>query len=814
MIGGTDPARPRRAAIGSSPAFPWACIAAAVVVANLPGLLHLVTTNPLVIDGYLVPSPTGWLPGLPFIDPNAGYTTQALGHLAALDWLHGHVPWWNPFEGVGGPLAGEMQSGAFFPPNILLALHQGMLIVQVLLEMVAGWSTYRVAHRLGIGRPFSTTAGVAFALCGTFAWFTHAPTRPVALLPLGILGVEQALSAAVGKRSGGWQLLGLALALSVLAGFPETAFLDALFTTWWAIVRIGAQAKTCWRPMLTKLVAGLLTGLALSAPLLVAFVGYLPSADVGSAGGALASTSLPAQGLAQLVLPYALGPIFGFHSLHGSVDIISTVWGGVGGYLSATLVAAALVGLVGRRDRMLRIGLGLWIALCLLRTFGYPPVVHVMAGLPGIRLAAFYRYADPSWELAAVLLAAYGLDDIARHLTRRRTLALGATLAAALCAWSAFTAWPLLADVSGPSGARNDHPHAYVVGSFVLAGTALSLLILGGAWAGLAPGRPRRQRLRHRGRVVMASAVCVEAIVLFGFPYLSAPTPVALDVGPVHWLQAHLGTDRFATLGPIQPGYGSYFGIAEVNVDDLPLPSTWTGYIAHSLDTNVPVHAFTGGAVANPHGPTPAEELNAHLANYEAVGVRYVVEDGAGTDPQGNPFPARGSPAWPAGPRLVYRDPITEIWELPTAVPAFTMRPESIIPVPCSVVDHGWNEATVSCPRNSVLVRQVQYLPGWSATVNGTAVPVVKNTSGPPGLFQQVSVPAGTSTVRFTYLPPYELPALVAAGIALVVILAAGRFRRLPVALDGRRVGPAHRPSRATGRPHPGAAADTTDRSG
>ena len=46
---------------------------------------------------------------------------QALGHLVATDWFSGHVPWWNPYEGLGVPLAGDMQSGAFFPPTLLFA---------------------------------------------------------------------------------------------------------------------------------------------------------------------------------------------------------------------------------------------------------------------------------------------------------------------------------------------------------------------------------------------------------------------------------------------------------------------------------------------------------------------------------------------------------------------------------------------------------------------------------------------------------------------------------------------------------------------
>ncbi|MHB1710642.1 MAG: hypothetical protein ACYCV7_04465, partial [Acidimicrobiales bacterium] len=255
---------------------PIACIAAAVLAANLPAIVHLVTTNPLAFDAHLAPGASGLLPGLPSIDPDAGYTAQALGHLAAMDWLHGHIPWWNPFEGIGAPLAGEMQSGAFFPLTLLLALHQGLLLLQVTLEVVTGWATYFLVRRVGVGRTFSAAAGVAFGLCGTYAWFSYAPIRPIALLPLALLGVERSLSAAAERRRGGWRLLAAAIAFSILAGFPETTFIDGLFVVGWALMRIVGPGRACWRPLLAKVTLGGVVGVALSAPLVVAFITYLP----------------------------------------------------------------------------------------------------------------------------------------------------------------------------------------------------------------------------------------------------------------------------------------------------------------------------------------------------------------------------------------------------------------------------------------------------------------------------------------------------------------------------------------------------------
>jgi hypothetical protein len=767
--------------------FPVACIFVAVVAANLPALLHLVTSNPLAVDAYLSPGKSAWLPGRPYIDPNSAFTTQALGHLATLDWLHGHIPWWNPFEGIGSPLAGEMQSGAFFLPTFLLVFHQGMLFLQIFLETTTGWATYLLVRKLGVGRTFSIAGGVAFGMCGTYAWLTHAPIRPIVLLPLSILGVERALSAARELRPGGWRLLAAALAFSILAGFPETTFIDGIFVAWWTVFRLAGPGRACWRAMVAKLAAGILVGVALAAPLIVAFVTYLPSANLGGHGHLLAHAGLRATGLSQLILPYSLGPISGFRAAGGGIDVISGLWGSVGGYLSVTLIAAALVGLIGRQNRMLRVGLGVWVLLCLLRTYGFQPVVHLFAAVPAINATAFFRYADPSWELAVVILAVFGLDDIACRVTRRGVLVGSAVLTGAMVAWAGMTAWPVMAH-AGTTTPGHGNRQVYVVWSMAFAGVVLILLVVGG-WRAARRSRAvptrRTKRIKRQGRILAAAAICVESTLLLSFTYASAPPPPPLHLGSVTWLQAHLGTYRFATLGPIQPNYGSYFGIAEVNTTDLPIPKDWVIYVNSELDTNSPTLLFTGASTIDRQAQSPADEFTSHLANFEAVGVRYIVTNANGLDIFGTRFPTAGTDPWPGGPRVVYHDSFAEIWELPTPAPLFSLVAESpensvdtnFVGAGCSVTGQGWDQATVTCSRPSMLIRQVQFMPGWSANVNRNAVAVNKVPFGPTGLFQEVPVPSGRSIVRFNFLPPHETAAILVAFLAGVTLI--GSFPRV-----------------------------------
>ena len=68
-------------------------------------------------------------------------------------------------------------------------------------------------------------------------------------------------------------------------------------------------------------------------------------------------------------------------------------------------------------------------------------------------------------------------------------------------------------------------------------------------------------------------------------------------------------------------------------------------------------------------------------------------------------------------------------------------------------------------------------MPGWSARVNGHSSTIVTVN----GVYQQVNVPAGTSTVTYSFVPPHEDDSLLAgllAGLVLVGSLAVGRRTR------------------------------------
>ena len=742
----------------------WAMIGvvACVVLANLPYLLDFVDPNPLGPRGSLmVGAPAGWIQGQPVIDPNYGFISQALTHRAMLDLVHFHLPWWNPFEGAGTPLAGEMQSAAFFPPSVLTLISNGQLYEHILLEATAGVATYLVLRRLAVGRWAAGAGGVAFALNGTFAWFAHATVNPVAFLPLLVLGIEIAYSASLDGRHGGWWLIAGAGALSFYAGFPEVAYIDTVLGIAWFAWRLGCLPRPRRSSLIVKGALAAAVGIALSAPLLIAFLDYLAHGNVGFHGtSAFGSAHLPAEALPQLVLPYVYGPIFGFAD---PKFLMTNIWGSVGGYLALTLVVFAFAGLVSAGRHALRIILSVWIVLVLARVYGQIPLLgHVFGFLPGMSQVAFFRYAPPSLEFAVAVLAAFGLDALAHDAKARRTLAIATLATLAVFVVAAVGARSLADRLVG----FGRHPYY----ELALAWAAL-VLVATGVLAAL-----RRARLVP---LLAATLVAVDVIVMFAVPELSAPRQVQLDLAPATYLEQHLGTSRFFTLGPLQPNYGSYFGIASANINDLPFPTVYGRYVKSRLDPFVDPTVFVGfvGGGRSVWVPSPQQELVSHLNGYREAGVAYVLA------PAGQRLPES-----PATLQLVARTPTTWIYHLAGAKSYFTAGDGR-----CIVSSPGRESATLSCPSSTILTRRETDLPGWSAQIDGRSVTIHRADQ----LFQSVTVPAGRHHVSFTYRPRYVLWGFAACLLGLGALVGAPLRRRLRTRRDAHNaasehLGPSH----------------------
>ena len=725
-----------------------------VLVGNFIYLGHITNPNPLnTRSGLSNSQQNGFLHGENDVDPNDGFGVQALGKQAAEDIVHGKLPWWNYNEQVGAPLAGDMQSAAFFPPTLLLGLSNGMTYFHIALEIIAGLSTYYLLLLLGLRKLSAFVGGSAFALSAVFVWFWSANTNPVAFLPLLILGIESAYERAKTKRKGGWFVITAALALSIYAGFPEVTFLDGLLAGLWALTRLYEMDAAIRWTYIKKILAGLISGLLLAAPLLLAFADYLPYANVGTHSGGI-TTSVNAIGIPGLIMPYIYGPILGLNSYDISGNL-TYWWSNVGGYVTILSFFLAALSFIDIRriskNRAIKVLLAAWAIVIILRIYGFPGLSTLLSKLPGISQITIDRYSPPALAFAVIILMSFGIDYILsakrtqdRHLNRKIYLIAGAALVAI------FAVLPIAF-----------HQRASIVGShhqttwlIVSAGWAVISVISAG---GLIILFLRKKLSRTSAGYLLVSLVLVDSLVMFIIPQLSAPRSTTINIKPVSFLQQNLGNYRFYSMGPIMPNYGSYFDIASIDTNNEPIPKNWSKYISNSLDSNANPLVFVGlpSNSLNPARLTPAEAFVQNLENYEYVGVKYLVAYDGALD-QAEITATQIKP--------VFQDSTSTaiIYELPHPDPYF-----QLVKGKCSLLVQSKTELTSSCQTPSVLLRRELYMPGWSGTINGHKV--IVSASGP--LFQSIKLPAGTDRVDFQYEPKGLAVSVICMAAGAIAIL-------------------------------------------
>ncbi len=545
--------------------------------------------------------------GTPYIDPNSGITTQALGYLAASNWLQGIIPWWNSYSGIGLPLTGEYQPAAFFPLTLLLLLPDGMVWHHLVIQIVAALGTYALLRQLGLGRLAACTGGLLFAQNGTLAWLAHGPAFPLVFLPWLLLGIERAAASSVSKGNFGWRLIALSLSMMLLAGFPETAYICGLYALGWTLLKWGQcsgfRAGMAWRVCL-----GGTMGIALAAPQILTFLQYLPLSYIGGHADQFAHASLPPLAiLPSLLTPYALGPIF------AHVDKVPEwvgIWGGIGGYVDLIVVAFAFYGLFSRWDK-LSLFLAIWSAVMLAKTFGVEPVSTLLNFIPGVRFIPMYRYATPTWEFSIIVLAAFGIEDIYRTRTIKRVPAF--VFLATLIAGVGIVSYFLVKSETLIS-VSSTVAYWFVLSLVwvLLIAFVLVLLVM------LVP----KKRLAASLSVLLLFNVTV----LFNIPVLGNPRSGHIDEKAISFLQDNLGLQRFFTLGPIQPNFGAIYKIASINHNYLPISSRWVSWIQNNLDDKIDPISFIGGITpGNEDIDRIHEKLRQNLANYEKLGVKYIV---------------------------------------------------------------------------------------------------------------------------------------------------------------------------------------------
>ena len=206
--------------------------------------------------------------------------------------LSGQLPLWNPFEWGGTTLVGNMQSALFFPLSwllVLLPFGYGWGVLAVAKVLVAGLGTYALSRALNAGRGGALVAGTIYMLSGPLMLWLQYPLGSVfALFPWLLLATTR-LSRDVtpGSIAG----VGVAVALTVLAGHPESALIAVSAVAAYLIALIAFDRRPPPRTrrslrVAAGWIAGGLLGAAIAAVALIPFIEALgPSVTWNERGG-------------------------------------------------------------------------------------------------------------------------------------------------------------------------------------------------------------------------------------------------------------------------------------------------------------------------------------------------------------------------------------------------------------------------------------------------------------------------------------------------------------------------------------------------
>ena len=696
----------------------------------------------------------------------------------ALAWTqvhHGILPLWNPYNGLGLPLAFNWQSAPFGIASLigyLFPADYAYTAAVVATLIIAGAGGYVLGRILRLGLLGAVMVATVFELSGPLiAWLGYPQAQVMSwggwLFAAGILVVRG------NRRVPAITLFAVVLACAIYAGHPETlivfvggtgVFLITLLVFRSLPSRFGFDSGPICRPVINLAIATV-AGVALAAPLLLPALQLTGTSVRATSTG---SPTAPVHDMLYLVFSGFDGvPVAGNYGFGGSFfyDETST-------YVGAIAVVLASVAVVtGIRHRRPEVLASAAVVLVMAALAYLPPATHLADRMPLIGEVNWARALMPLC-LALAILAGVGLDAVVRSprsATTRASLLGGFGIAAVLLA----VLW-----IFGRDGGLPSLGHS--LAAHVRAESFLWPTI--GVAVGVAGAVLLYWRFRA-GRVVALSLLACEAIFLVAAGSIQiasstngfAPTPAVaalrhavgdatVGTGGVHEIAGNP-----CALG-ITPDANIFYQVHELDLYDPIVPKAYFSTWQRRTGTS------GGYAILDQFCPAITTTAEARL-----LGVGYVLEESGHPGPPGSVFVAelKVPDPYPSGDRLQTPPSNEDLYRIPGAAQATLTRisPRGPMPSPGApgvpVPVTGPNPARLTivtdAPTTQLLRLHLTNVPGWHATIDGR--PLVLDQFA--GTMFQARIPPGRHLLEVHYWPVAFTIGLVAALGSVLVLASA-----------------------------------------
>lgn len=707
------------------------------------------------------------------------YPLQLFG---AREMAEGRLPAWDPYINAGQPGLPDIQTGFFYPPNLLanlLLISLGLpfslqvLTVQVILHFsMASLFTYllvrHLARRAGARLTAARFAGAVSALAFTYGgYLTSFPVQQLTILqtavwlPLVLFFLDRAFYHSNPLPQ--VVLAGMTLACALLAGHPQTAMYVMYATLAYGLFLAWSTRGAAWKAwpgnrgilVAASVLLPFILGIGLAAVQLVPTLEFIVRSTRADLNYSTVAWGFPLAEMTHLLYPGYFG---------GSPQYV--------GILPPILAVAALFVIQARREVIFWLVFGL-VALLLAfggNTFLYSVAYLLMPGFGSVRNQERIIYL---FSFAVSILAGYGALTLVQPLPRpmrKGFCSFGRGLA---WVWVAFLALTALFYFGHLQSLQQEVGINLFEG--LLRHHVLLLLILGGSALLLA----LRQTGRVRRNGLMALALGLVWLNLFTINWrMNLEEPVAggpyPETGLVAFLQGQPGTFRISSAG-LLPG-GASAGIV---------------YELEDITGNTPLRLASFQQF---------EDQVGSWRRWQLLNVQYILTvespDGPGLEQ-----------VYEEGGVQVYRvgDPLPRAWVVHDTLTAgddrtldllnatdFDPRMVAIVPpgdgsadlsldggpgVSARVVESASGKLILeaSPAKDGLLVVSQPFYPGWQARVDGQEVPIYRVDY----LLQGVPLKAGGRRVEMTYHLS-RLPGLISVAVLLgcVVTLILGQRRR------------------------------------
>jgi hypothetical protein len=697
-------------------------------------------------------------------------------NLAWMQVHQGHLPLWNPFSGLGLPLAFNWQSGVFSLPVVVsyaFPLHLAYTVQIVLTMVIAGTGAYVLARVLHVGVLGCATAGTIFELSGSFMGWLGYPHASVMSWSGWLLAVA-VLIVRGGHRPRNITMFAVIMALAVYAGQPEifTMLVASAIIIVGTMVIVNARsalrARRWMRPVI-DLVLAIGAGLALGAPLILPGSQVL-SASTRNSGALIAQTevgkSLPPHDLFHLLVQGYNGlPIAGSHVFG------DTVYFDTAAYVGAIAVALAVLGLVRKWRRSDVAAFGVLAVVTTAVVFA-PPVEALFLHLPQIQTIDWHRELMVL-GLCIAVLAGVGMDAMVRREAWRSTvLLLGGVLAGCFLLLLVL----LIFGTSGLSDIDATLRRQSLLWPLVTTGLALATIGGLAAWS-TKKGTPPSSRVPRLSAYQLAGGLLLLVETTFLIASGAALWSSANGISPSPQVSALV-----RDVGDAAVGFGAYTCFDGPSTSALGiLPESNILYGVHEFDFYDPIlprsyfqawaevsHSGAGVPIFNSFCPAITTAAQARR-----FGVEYVLVPHDAPAPTGAVFDHQ------LGDEDLYRIPNSSAATLTPITAEGGLPPVDTEGTPVAVSHpspSSWR-ITTSSPIDQVLRLRLTNEPGWHATIDGQPL----DTKPYADVMIQARIPAGRHVIELSYWPPLFTLGLIVAGVCVILLVTAlivARWRR------------------------------------